>query len=54
MDKMEKTTHIHIRCTRELKEQLAKIADDQERTLSGQVIYFIKQSIKRHNGSGSG
>ncbi|SCY84385.1 ribbon-helix-helix domain-containing protein [Desulfoluna spongiiphila] len=54
MDKMEKTTHIHIRCTRDLKEQLAKIAEEQERTLSGQVVYFLKKSIKQHQGSGSG
>lgn len=54
MDKEEKTTDIHIRCTQDLKEQLTKIADAQERTLSGQVIYFLKKSIKQYQGSGSG
>ncbi|VFQ43480.1 ribbon-helix-helix domain-containing protein [Desulfoluna butyratoxydans] len=54
MDKMEKSTDIHIRCTRDLKEQLKKIADEQERTLSRQVIYFLKKSIKQYQGSGSG
>ena len=54
MDQEEKTTYIRFRCTQDLKRELQKIADDEERTLSGQVIYFLKRSIKQYQKQGSG
>lgn len=48
----DKTT-LQVRCSPELKKALLKIAEEEERTLSGQVVYFLKQAVRRYkNGDG--
>jgi hypothetical protein len=43
----DKKTDMHVRCTLEFKEELEALAKEQERSLSGQVVYLLKQAIKR-------
>jgi hypothetical protein len=43
----DKKTNIHVRCTLEFKEELEALAEKQERSLSGQVVFLLKQAIKR-------
>lgn len=46
--KKPKETSIRVRCNDEEKLALQEIADLEERTLSQQVLYFLKQDIKRY------
>jgi hypothetical protein len=45
--RQEKKAYIQIRCSLELKKELEALAEKQERSLSGQVVFLLKQAIKR-------
>ena len=44
--KENKKAFLTIRCDPEVKEQLKALAEEQERTMSQQVVWLIKQALK--------
>ena len=44
----KKETDLRIRLTIELKEALKEIAQLEERGLSQQAVYFLKQAVKKY------
>lgn len=49
----KKTTHIYLRCTEAMKRELLAIARKNERTLSGQCVFYLKQAMEKER-SGTG
>lgn len=37
---------IRLQCDKEVKDQLEKIAGEEDRSLSGQIVHFLKKAIK--------
>lgn len=44
--KPKETKRITIRIPLELKGELETIADEEEHTLSGQIIFFLKRAVR--------
>lgn len=44
-----KKAELRINCDRDIKAKLLKIARKEERTLTGQVLYFLKKAIEEYH-----
>jgi len=42
---MEKTEQVGVRITKEMKDQLKKLADSENRTLSGYIATVLKKTV---------
>jgi len=42
----KKSAELRVRCEEEMKRKLEKIAREEERSLSGQVVYFLRKAIE--------
>jgi hypothetical protein len=48
MARKKKTAEMKIRCEKELKEEISRLALKEERSLSAQVVFLLKLAIKNH------